>query len=104
MTLYERGEHIRSLSAIRDGERWSWHERGDPLPFEQTERYAERRIQHRFTPDMLDDYLQAWAGLRVFDLHSYGKAAILTDWARAPWKQYPGRVREETLEEAQRRL
>ncbi len=48
----------RSIFAANDGGRWKFGANGQPFDFEQLERYKARQIQDRFTPEMLDDYLQ----------------------------------------------
>ena len=47
-----------SLGASNDGDRWEFFESGERYPFEQIERYAERRKRDRFTRAMLRDYLR----------------------------------------------
>ena len=48
----------RSIAAANDGGRWVFSESGERYPFEQIERYAERRRRDRFTREMLRTYLQ----------------------------------------------
>lgn len=48
----------RSISAANDGGRWVFEESGERYPFEQVERYSERRKRDRFTRQMLRDYLR----------------------------------------------
>ncbi len=48
----------RSISAANDGERWQFDSIGVPLDFERVDQYRARRIQDRFTPEMLEDYLR----------------------------------------------
>jgi len=38
-----------ALGASNDGDRWEVYESGERYPFEQIERYAERRKRDRFT-------------------------------------------------------
>lgn len=49
---------IRSIAAHYEG-RWEWHESGDRLPFEEVQAYSARRVRDRFTPQMLQRYLDA---------------------------------------------
>jgi hypothetical protein len=56
----------RAISAMRDGDRWRFETTGEPLPFEELERYTARRVRDRFPHELLDRYLQE-LGLRVFD-------------------------------------
>ena len=51
----------RSISAARDGRRWTFRESGERFPFEQVERYSEHRKRDRFTRDMLTDYTRHFA-------------------------------------------
>ena len=50
----------RSLGAANDDDGWEFYESGERYPFEQIERYAERRKRDRFTRDMLRDYSALW--------------------------------------------
>jgi len=56
---------IRHVYAMNDGY-WTFDAAGDVQPFERPERYAERRIRDRFTPELLRSYLAA-LGIRAFD-------------------------------------
>jgi hypothetical protein len=60
----------RSISVANDGGRWRFDANGDPLDFEQLERYRARRIRDRFTPDLLQDYLSN-LGIHLFALDFY---------------------------------
>jgi hypothetical protein len=58
---------------------WTFDTAGQQQPFERPERYAERRIRDRFTPDMLRSYLAA-LGIRAFDEDFYmpdGEALLI---------------------------
>lgn len=57
----------RSLAAANDGARWVFEESGERYPFEQIERYAERRKQDRFTREMLCDYLRHFGAELITD-------------------------------------
>jgi len=48
----------RSITLIHDGYKWDFETGGEPLPFEDTERYKAHRKTDRFTPEMLDAYLK----------------------------------------------
>jgi hypothetical protein len=63
----------RFISAANDGGPWRFDAAGEPFEFEQVERYKERRIRDRFTPDMLDDYLRNF-GIHLFDPDFYNAA------------------------------
>jgi hypothetical protein len=62
--------YLRTVDAIHDGDRWFFEADGHVQPFEQPERYGERRIRDRFTPEMLEDYCAA-LGVRYFDPSFY---------------------------------
>jgi hypothetical protein len=58
---------------------WTFDTAGQQQPFERPERYAERRIRDRITPDMLRSYLAA-LGIRAFDEDFYmpdGEALLI---------------------------
>lgn len=44
----------RFISAANDGGPWRFDAGGEPMEFEQLDRYKATRIRDRFTPDMLD--------------------------------------------------
>jgi hypothetical protein len=58
--------HRRSIAALNDGGRWVFNESGARFPFEQVERYGERRKRDRFTREMLVSYLRQF-GLSGLD-------------------------------------
>jgi hypothetical protein len=69
---------VRHVYAMNDGY-WTFDAAGEQQPFERPERYAERRIRDRFTPDMLRSYLGA-LGIRAFDEDFYmpnGEALLI---------------------------
>lgn len=55
----------RSICAANDSGRWVFEEFGEYYPFEQTERYIEKRKRDRFTCDMIRDYLREF-GVELF--------------------------------------
>ncbi|SFH80378.1 hypothetical protein [Planctomicrobium piriforme] len=55
----------RSISAANDGGRWRFNASGEPFPFETQASYQIPRVRDRFTPQMLDEYLQA-LGIHMF--------------------------------------
>ena len=57
---------VRALGASNDGGRWVFDQFGEPVPFEQLEKYQERRVKDRFTFDMLKEYLRH-LGLSPFE-------------------------------------
>jgi hypothetical protein len=58
--------YVRAVSASNDGGHWVFDEFGEPFPFEQREKYQERRVRDRFTFDMLSEYLRH-LGLSPFE-------------------------------------
>lgn len=88
---------IRTLSATATDGRWAWYTDGDPLPFEDVERYAARRIRDRFDRAMLLGHLEA-LGVPTDD-DAYGPATL--HQVRSPWAR---RAREQTLAEARAAL
>jgi hypothetical protein len=53
------GQSRRFVRAMKDDPRWQFWMTGDVLPFENTKAYCHRRIQDRFTPEMLWSYVGA---------------------------------------------
>ena len=69
------------FASAMDG-RWEWHTSGEPLPFEDVERYSARRIRDRFDRTMLLGYLNA-LGIPADDDSSYGDGFLVqqvVDW------------------------
>ena len=56
----------RTVSAILDGERWAFFQRGARLSFEVVSNYRRRRVRERLNRDSLVDYL----GTLLWDLGS----------------------------------
>jgi hypothetical protein len=90
--------YVRSIYAANDGGRWVFGHSGAPFPFEQVEKYEERRVRDRFTFEMLKDYLRH-LGLAPFEEDFY-----MPEGSRAWLLQKTGPFttpgREYTLEEA----
>ncbi|NYF09726.1 hypothetical protein HDC94_000882 [Leifsonia sp. AK011] len=89
--------HTRVVAATNDGS-WVWQNFGEPLPFEEVERYEAPRRRDRFTSDMLERYCQA-LGIDVFNAEAYGPRAVLLEMTELRGK--PLTYRTMTLEEAQ---
>ena len=66
---------IRNIAADATDGRWSWHERGTPFPFEETDRYAARLKRERFDGPMLLRYLRA-LGIPADDDAAYGPGVL----------------------------
>lgn len=73
----------RQVSCIHDGDRWRWDTFGEPLPFEQVERYRARRIRDRFDSHLVEAYSQA-VGLDVFEPSTYGPRIAFIEDRRPP--------------------
>jgi hypothetical protein len=75
-----KGESVRFVELFNDTGKWEFRQGGDPLPFEQPERYKATRKRDRFTFDMLAAYLDA-LGLSPFEESFYltgsDKAALV---------------------------
>ncbi len=62
---------IRYLSVSNDVGGWSFSEGGDVQPYEELDAYKRRRIQERFTIEMLERYCRA-LGVEVNQVDFYG--------------------------------
>lgn len=89
----------RVVSSMNDGGPWIFDEVGEPYPFEDLESYKKKRIRDRFTPEMLDSYLQHF-GIHAFDEDFY--AATEENPAHLVYSTRPPglTVKQYTLEEA----
>ena len=47
----------RTISLIRDGKKWEFDQCGDPLPFEKTELYFNRKKADRLSTALISEYL-----------------------------------------------
>lgn len=74
---YESGEvaaKSRQVRVIHDSG-WQFEEFGDPLPFEQLERYKLRKKADRLNPEILRDYGAA-LGVPFWDESAYGDQVV----------------------------
>lgn len=74
---------VRTISAYAQDGRWSWHESGDPQPFEDPDRYTARRIRDRLDRALLVRYLES-LGIRPDDPSFFGEGVVATQmvsWA-----------------------
>jgi hypothetical protein len=90
---------IRHVSAREDGEPWIFFQRGEVQPFEQVERYDNKHIRDRFTPEMLESYCAA-LGILVFDATFYGPKSFLVHQRT----KFPSTSPKITFQEAYTRL
>jgi len=73
----------RAINLMKDIS-WKFYEVGEPLPFEEFERYNEKLARNRFTPDMLERYCQQ-VGIDFFNEDFYmpsGSEAIIIETVR----------------------
>lgn len=75
------GHVIRYIQLNEDQPRWEIHFMGEVQPFEETERYAERRIRNRFDSAMLERYCRA-IGIDIFTPEAYGPEGVVIDSTR----------------------
>jgi hypothetical protein len=85
---------VRTVSAVEDEGRWTWTATGTVQTFEEVERYRQRRVRDRLTPDTLAQYCAA-IGIRPFDESFYGAEGYLVENTNVR-----GPVRTETLRQA----
>ncbi|KFE68728.1 hypothetical protein [Hyalangium minutum] len=90
--------YVRALSASNDGGRWVFDQEGEPFPFEQVEKYQERRVRDRFTFEMLKDYLRH-LGLAPFEEDFYMPQGSCA-WLIQKTGPFGTMMQEYTLEEA----
>jgi hypothetical protein len=62
--------YVRAVEVANDGGRWVFVQSGEPFPFEQVEKYQEKRVRDRFTFEMLKDSLRH-LGLQPFEEDFY---------------------------------
>lgn len=67
----------RTIAADCADGRWSWHESGDPLPFEDPDRYTARRVRDRFDRPTLLSYLRA-NGIDADSRSFWGQGLVVT--------------------------
>jgi hypothetical protein len=70
-TNTDRLNRIRYLSVSNDVNGWSFSEGGEVQPFEELDRYKKKRIQERFTIEMLERYSRA-LGIELNQADFYG--------------------------------
>jgi len=67
---------VRTLQVDCADGRWTWHESGEPLPFEQRARYQKRRKRDRFDRPLLLEYLRAF-GLNPDEPEAFGASRVV---------------------------
>jgi hypothetical protein len=68
--------YVRTISVVRDGDRWRFDANGTVQDFEDVSAYRRRRIADRFTSDMLRSYASA-LGLMPCDGAFFGGPSVL---------------------------
>ena len=72
------------LARVMQDPRWDFYEKGEPFPFEQTEKYKERIKKKRLTNDMILDYAEAMGyDVRNPDFWKSDSATYL-EWSKIP--------------------
>lgn len=94
--------YVRALEVANDGGRWVFEQSGEPFPFEQVERYQERRVRDRFTFEMLKDYLRH-LGLSPFEEDFYLPEGAPA-WLVEKTGTFTPNQRDYTLEEARAKV
>lgn len=70
LQVFDAGKSRRTISAMNDGGRWDFYQKGEPFEFEELDAYQNRRIKDRFTFEMMRRYLGE-LGVCPFDMDSY---------------------------------
>lgn len=73
----EFGESRRTVTSGNDGDRWSFFTHGEPLSFEDTEKFACRRVRDRFGPENVLAFCR-YFGLPLSSEPSCENALLLT--------------------------
>lgn len=79
-------ENYRNIM-LSDQDRWNLDQFGEPLPFEEVEKYSEKLVRNRFTPEMLQRYLLHY-GIDFFNEDFYmpeGSKAYIIEHVRDPF-------------------
>lgn len=81
MVLYEGAQTVRYVVLTWEG-RWKFMTYGQPLPFEDVDRYATRAKKDRFTEEMLRSYSES-LGIRAWNDDFYSDNGVLLSDLRA---------------------
>lgn len=65
--LFEKGQKIRQIESLSDGDRWCFREEGPLQPFEDAAECLRRNKKDRLSTETLRDYFQAYTGLTMPD-------------------------------------
>ena len=66
-----------SSGAVNDGGKWVFIDEGNPLSFEDIDRYSAKKIADRFDSKMLESYCQA-LGIDPYNEQFYGNRFFLS--------------------------
>lgn len=85
-SLYSGKENygLKRHIMLSDQDRWEFDQSGTPLPFEEIEKYNEKLVRNRFTPEMLQRYLLEF-GIDFFNEDFYmpaGSKAYIIEYVR----------------------
>ncbi|MFB6720066.1 hypothetical protein ACFCV3_07910 [Kribbella sp. NPDC056345] len=83
--VHKGAETVRAIGSLWEGRR-TFETYGEPLPFEETERYTRRLKRERLTSDMLERYC-AHLGLFPYDPSFYGQAGYLLSDVRTEFQR-----------------
>lgn len=64
MEMWRRGVLARQVRALQEEGRWDFLNKGDPLPFEDVERYKKRQVSARLDRRLIENYSEA-AGYKI---------------------------------------
>jgi hypothetical protein len=64
--FYRQGQEVRLVRVMKDGDRWEFFEKGDPLPFEKISNYKKRKIRDRLNRESLLTAVES-AGINLRD-------------------------------------
>ena len=57
LQVWDKGESVRYVRAMREEPSWEFFSKGDPMEFENLDHYKRRRIADRLNRDILVEYL-----------------------------------------------
>ncbi len=86
-SLFE-GDNMKRHIMLSDQDKWEFDQSGTPLPFEEVEKYNEKLVRNRFTPEMLQRYLLHY-GIDYFNDDFYmpeGSKAYIIEYVRDPYE------------------
>ncbi len=59
LSYFFEGQKKRTIQTLKDDPRWTFYEKGEILPFENSEYYQRRMIKQRFNSDILIEYMKS---------------------------------------------